>query len=61
VWARVPRGEDSLGFCRRALDVEAVVVTPGTGFGSGGEGWFRLSLTAPDERLAEAAERLRRL
>ncbi|NTV03552.1 aminotransferase class I/II-fold pyridoxal phosphate-dependent enzyme [bacterium] len=61
VWARVPAGEDSLGFCRRALDDEAVVVTPGTGFGSGGEGWFRLSLTAPDERLAEAAERLRRL
>jgi len=61
VWAQVPPGEDSLGFCRRALDDEAVVLTPGTGFGTGGEGWFRLSLTAPDERLAEAAERIRRL
>ncbi|MDO9171064.1 MAG: aminotransferase class I/II-fold pyridoxal phosphate-dependent enzyme [bacterium] len=61
VWARVPRGEDSFGFCRRALADASVVVTPGTGFGSGGEGWFRLSLTAPDERLAEAAERFRRL
>ncbi len=61
VWARVPAGEDSGGFCRRVLEREAVVVTPGTGFGAGGEGWFRLSLTAPDERLAEAAERFRRL
>jgi aspartate/methionine/tyrosine aminotransferase len=35
-----------------------VVVTPGVGFGPGGEGWFRISLTASDERIATAAERI---
>jgi LL-diaminopimelate aminotransferase len=38
-----------------------VVVTPGPGFGPGGEGWFRISLTAPDDRIDEAARRLREL
>lgn len=61
VWARVPGGGDSLAFCRRVLADHAVVVTPGVGFGPGGEGWFRISLTAPDERVAEGARRLRRL
>jgi len=61
VWARVPGGAGSLAFCRRVLDELAVVVTPGVGFGPGGEGWFRISLTAPDERVAEGARRLRRL
>ncbi len=61
VWARVPTGEDSLSFCRRALDDLHLVVTPGTGFGPGGEGWFRISLTSADDRLEEAAARLRRL
>ncbi|PID80368.1 LL-diaminopimelate aminotransferase, partial [bacterium DOLJORAL78_65_58] len=34
------------------------VITPGLGFGSGGEGWFRISLTADDEAIAEGARRL---
>jgi LL-diaminopimelate aminotransferase len=58
VWARVPDGEGSLAFCRRLLAEVGLVVTPGVGFGPGGEGWFRLSLTAPDEQIAAAAERL---
>ena len=61
VWARVPSGEDSLSFCRRALEELDIVVTPGPGFGPGGEGWFRISLTCADDRLDEAAARLRRL
>ncbi len=61
VWARVPGGGSSLDFCRRLLDGPGVVVTPGVGFGPAGEGWFRISLTAPDERIAEGAQRLRRL
>lgn len=61
VWSRVPEGENSLAFCRRVLADHAVVLTPGVGFGPGGEGWFRISLTAPDERIAVAGERLRRL
>jgi aspartate/methionine/tyrosine aminotransferase len=35
------------------------VVTPGPGFGPGGEGWFRISLTAADDDVAEGARRLR--
>ncbi|MFO7655180.1 MAG: aminotransferase class I/II-fold pyridoxal phosphate-dependent enzyme [Candidatus Krumholzibacteriia bacterium] len=58
VWARVPGGGDSLAFCARLLDEIGVVATPGVGFGSGGEGWFRMSLTAPDERIDAAARRL---
>jgi LL-diaminopimelate aminotransferase len=35
-----------------------VVLSPGSAYGPSGEGWFRISLTTPDERLAEAIERL---
>jgi len=35
-----------------------VVVSPGSAYGPSGEGWFRISLTTPDDRLAEAVERL---
>ncbi|MFH1845213.1 MAG: aminotransferase class I/II-fold pyridoxal phosphate-dependent enzyme [bacterium] len=61
IWARVPTTEDSLTFCGRILSQHGVVMTPGVGFGPGGEGWFRISLTAPDERIDTAVERLQRL
>lgn len=58
VWCRIPGSEDAAAFCQRALAEIGVVVTPGTGFGSGGEGWFRISLTASEADLAEGARRL---
>ncbi len=58
VWCRVPGGEGSAAFCQRALAEIGVVVTPGTGFGTGGEGWFRISLTASEADLEEGARRL---
>ncbi len=58
VWARVPGNESSIDFCGRALKEIGTVITPGLGFGSGGEGWFRISLTASDEAIAEGARRL---
>ncbi len=58
VWCRVPAGESSVDFCSRALDEIGVVVTPGPGFGAGGEGWFRISLTASDNDIAEGARRI---
>jgi len=61
LWLPVPDGADSIGFAGRVLDEVAVNVTPGVGFGAGGEGYFRVSLTVPDARLDEALERLRRL
>ena len=61
VWAPVPKGYDSIGFAGHVLDEVGVNITPGVGFGAHGEGYFRLSVTAPDDRLEEAMVRLRKL
>ncbi|HVC78552.1 MAG TPA: LL-diaminopimelate aminotransferase [Candidatus Micrarchaeaceae archaeon] len=61
VWAPVPDGYDSIGFASQVLDQVGVNITPGVGFGAHGEGYFRLSVTAPDARLEEAMTRLRKL
>jgi len=58
VWARVPSGFTSTSFAERLLDDLSIVVTPGTGYGATGEGYVRLSLTLPDDRLEEALRRL---
>jgi len=60
VWARVPMGYTSDSFARQVLDRADVVVTPGNAYGKKGEGYFRISLTIKDERLAEALERIGR-
>jgi LL-diaminopimelate aminotransferase len=61
VWAPVPAGYDSIGFASHVLDEVGVNITPGVGFGAHGEGYFRLSVTAPDARLEEAMARMRKL
>jgi LL-diaminopimelate aminotransferase len=61
VWAPVPEGYDSIGFASHVLDEVGVNITPGVGFGAHGEGYFRLSVTAPDARLEEAMARMRKL
>jgi LL-diaminopimelate aminotransferase len=61
VWAPVPKGYDSIGFASHVLDEIGVNITPGVGFGPHGEGYFRLSVTAPDARLEEAMARMRTL
>ncbi len=61
VWAPVPEGYDSIGFASHVLDQVGVNITPGVGFGAHGEGYFRLSVTAPDARLEEAMTRMRKL
>ena len=58
VWARVPEGETSASFTERVLEEAAVVISPGAAYGPSGEGFVRMSLTVPDERLNEAAERI---
>jgi LL-diaminopimelate aminotransferase len=60
VWAGIPEGYTSLDFCARLLDETSVVVTPGSGYGACGEGYVRLSLTTPDDRLEEGLSRLER-
>ena len=61
VWARVPDGTTSVQYATRLLDEAGVVVTPGVGYGPSGEGYVRLSLTIPDERLEEGVRRLEAL
>jgi LL-diaminopimelate aminotransferase len=59
VWAPVPAGfADSAAYCEHVLERTGVVLTPGAAYGPAGEGWFRISLTTPDDRLLEAVERL---
>lgn len=59
VWAKVPSGETSASFATRLLERAHVIVTPGSGYGPGGEGYVRISLTTPDDRLLEAARRMK--
>jgi LL-diaminopimelate aminotransferase len=62
VWAPVPPGFDSaVAYCEYVLERAAVVVSPGSAYGPSGEGFFRISLTTPDDRLLEAVQRLRTL
>jgi LL-diaminopimelate aminotransferase len=64
VWARVPepvegrQGWDSEGFARGLLERTGVAVAPGPFFGPAGEGYVRLAVTAPTERVREAMARL---
>ena len=58
IWARVPPGHSSATFTELVLEEAGVVVSPGASFGPSGEGFDRLSLTVPDERLEEAARRI---
>ncbi len=59
VWAPIPPGfASSAAYCEHVLERAAVVISPGSAYGPSGEGWFRISLTTPDERLVEAVARL---
>src|ERR1700710_3005891 len=61
VWAPIPAGFDSsAAYCEHVLEEAAVVISPGGAYGPNGEGFFRISLTTPDDRLLEAVERLGR-
>jgi len=62
VWAPVPAGfENAAAYCEHVLEEAAVVISPGRAFGRNGEGFFRISLTTPDDRLLEAVDRLGKL
>jgi LL-diaminopimelate aminotransferase len=58
LWIPVPEGYTSASFATHVLDKAGVVLTPGNGYGAAGEGFVRVSLTVPDERIAEVVERL---
>ena len=60
LWVGLPAGVNSKAFARHALEVEGVLVLPGSAFGPAGEGFFRIALTVPAERLKESVQRLAR-
>src|SRR5436305_5732787 len=59
IWAPVPEGfESAAAYCEHVLEQAAVVVSPGGAYGQSGEGFFRISLTTPEDRLIEAVQRI---
>ncbi|MEZ5125755.1 MAG: LL-diaminopimelate aminotransferase [Thermoleophilia bacterium] len=58
LWVAVPDGYTSASFTEQMLEQADVVVTPGAAYGACGEGYVRLSLTLPDDRLHEAVKRI---
>lgn len=60
IWAPLPEGvKNSKEWCFKVLDQIAVWMIPGSMYGKHGEGYFRIALTHPVERLSEAMDRLR--
>ena len=61
IWAGVPGGTPSIEFAKRVLEQAHVVITPGAGFGSHGEGFVRMSLTVPTARIQDAVARIAKI
>lgn len=61
LWIPAPKGMTSIDFATLLFEKAAVVVAAGTAYGQYGEGYVRISLTVPDQRLAEAMERIRKI
>jgi LL-diaminopimelate aminotransferase len=60
IWAQIPAGFHSLEFASELLEATGVSLTPGTVFGGCGEGYVRITLCAPKERLQQALDRMER-
>jgi LL-diaminopimelate aminotransferase len=61
LWIKVPKKYDSIKFASLILKMADIVVTPGIGFGKYGEGFIRMALTVPKERIIEAIARLKNI
>lgn len=61
LWVPLPSHIRSEPFAERLLEEEGVIVLPGSAFGEGGEGYFRVSFIATPERIREAAARAGRI
>lgn len=59
LWIKVPEGYKSADFCMKLLTEAHLIVTPGNGFGSYGEGYFRIALTVGAEKLPEVLDRIK--
>ena len=60
MWIPTPKGETSSSFTEKLLDKCGILVVPGSGYGSNGEGYIRMAITIPKERIAEAIERMKK-
>ncbi|MEH7544830.1 aminotransferase class I/II-fold pyridoxal phosphate-dependent enzyme, partial [Neobacillus vireti] len=58
VWAKIPSGWTSRQFAFELIDCAGVAVIPGDAFGALGEGYVRIALVQPPDRLSQAAERI---
>jgi len=62
VWAKLPKKfNTSIEAAKAFLDQADIVITPGVGFGKDGEGYLRMALTVPKERLNQAVERIKKI
>lgn len=61
LWMEVPEGFDSVEFSKFTLERAGVFFTPGNAYGPSGEGYVRISLTVPEERISEAVGRLKEI
>ena len=59
IWAKVPAGYTSASFAGKVLEDANVIVAAGSAYGPSGEGYIRISLTTPDDRLEAAIERIK--
>jgi LL-diaminopimelate aminotransferase len=59
VWSTIPKGCTSQEFCFKVLDEANVWMIPGSMYGKYGEGYLRIAVTLPVDRLAEAMRRLK--
>lgn len=61
LWIKVPGGYTSVRFVEHLLEAGGIVCTPGSGFGSAGEGYIRMALTKDKGRLNEAVARIKKI
>jgi len=61
VWIKIPPKTDSIKFSALLLEKANIIATPGVGFGKYGEGYIRMALTVPKEKIQEAIRRLKRI
>ncbi len=61
VWIKIPGKADSISFAAKLLKDANIVATPGIGFGRYGEGYIRMALTVPEDRIREALVRLKKI
>jgi LL-diaminopimelate aminotransferase len=60
-WITVPKGFTSAAFTAHLLEKAGIVTTPGNGFGEAGEGYIRMTLCTPKERLLETVSRMEKV